>query len=55
MPKVISIEFQSKFIEITLQHGCSPVSFLYIFRTNFYKNIFGGMFLLEQFLIEMVR
>ena len=29
----ISIKLQSSFIEITLQHGCSPVKLLYIFRT----------------------
>ena len=34
---VISIKSQSNFIEITLLHGCSPVSLL-IFRTPFYKN-----------------
>ena len=35
---VISIKLQSKFIEITLQHGCSPVNLLHIFRTPFLKN-----------------
>ena len=35
---VISINFQSNFIEITLRHGCSPVNFLHIFRTPFPKN-----------------
>ena len=38
---VISI----KLLEITLWHGCSPVNFLHIFRTPFYKNIFGGLLL----------
>ena len=28
----------SKFIEITLQHECSPVNLLHIFRTHFPKN-----------------
>ena len=34
----ISIKLQSNFIEITLRHGCSPVNFLHIFRTYFYRN-----------------
>ena len=28
----------SNFIEIALQHGCSPVNLLHIFRTPFPKN-----------------
>ena len=32
MPK-----FQRNFIEITLQHGCCPVSLLHIFRIPFPK------------------
>ena len=36
---VISIKLQSKFIEITLRCGCSPVNLLHIFRTPFPKNI----------------
>ena len=39
---VISIKFQSKFIGITLQHWCSPVNLLHIFRTTFPKNTSGG-------------
>ena len=35
---VISIKLQSNFIEIALQHGCSPVNLLHIFRTSFPKN-----------------
>ena len=35
---VISIKLQSNFIEITLQHGCSPVYLLHIFRILFPKN-----------------
>ena len=37
---VISINFQSNFIEITLRYGCSPVKLLHIFRTPFLKNTF---------------
>ena len=33
------------FIEITLQHGCSSVNLLNIFRTPFYKNTSGGLLL----------
>ena len=32
---VISIKFQSSFIEITLWQGCSPVNLLYIFKHLF--------------------
>ena len=31
------------FIEITLQHGCSPVKLLHIFRTPFIKNTSGWL------------
>lgn len=31
-------------IEIILQHGCSPVIMLHVFRTSFYK-ISGGLLL----------
>ena len=41
----ISIKLQSSFMEITLRHGCSPVSFLHIFRTPFLKNISGRLLL----------
>ena len=44
---VISIKLQSNFIEITLQHECSPVNLLLIFRTSFYKNASGGLLLTE--------
>ena len=33
MPVCDSIKLQSNFIEITLWHGCSPVTYLHIFRT----------------------
>ena len=42
---VISVKLQSNFIEITLQHGCSPVNLLYIFRTPFTKNTYGWLLL----------
>ena len=35
---VISINLLCNFIEITLQHRCSPVNLLHIFRTPFLKN-----------------
>ena len=31
-------QLKSRFIEITLWHGCSPVNLLHIFRTFFTKN-----------------
>ena len=33
-----SAKLQSNFIEITFQHGCSPVNLLHIFRIPFLKN-----------------
>ena len=38
----ISIKLLCNFIEITPRHGCSPGNLLHIFRTPFYKNIYGG-------------
>ena len=35
----------NKFIEIALQHGCSPVNFQHIFRTPTYNNTSGGLLL----------
>ena len=35
---VILIKLLCNFIEITLQHGCSPINLLHIFRTPFLKN-----------------
>ena len=43
--KVISIKLQSNFIEITLQHGCSPVILLHNFRTPFSQNTSGWLLL----------
>ena len=37
----ISIKLQSIFIQFTVQHGCSPVNLLHIFRT-FCPSISGG-------------
>ena len=41
-------KLQSNFIEITLQHGCSPVNLLHIFLTSFPKNSSGGLLLKVQ-------
>ena len=38
MPKCDLNQFISKFIEIPLQHGCSPANSLHIFRTPFQQN-----------------
>ena len=38
---VILIKLLCNFIEITLQHGCSPINLLHIFRTPFLKNTSG--------------
>ena len=40
---VISIKLHCNFIQITFQHGYSPVNLLHIFRTPFYKNISRGL------------
>ena len=42
---VILIRLLCKFIEISLWHGSSPVNLLYIFRTPFVENTFGGLLL----------
>ena len=42
MPKY---DLQSNFIEITLQHGCSPVNLLHIFRILLPKSTSGGLLL----------
>ena len=41
----ISINLQSNFIETKLWHWCSPVNLLYIFKTTFNKNTYGGLLL----------
>ena len=43
--EMILIKLQSDFIENTLQHGCSPVDLLRIFRTPLPKNTSGGLLL----------
>ena len=43
---VISIKLQNNFIEITFQHGCSPVNLLHISRTPFPRNTTGWLLLL---------
>ena len=35
-------------IEIKLQHECSPVNLLYIFKTPFYKNTYEELLLSNQ-------
>ena len=51
---VNSIKMQSNFIEITLQHGCSPVNFLHIFRTLFTKNTSAEL-LLDRYSNTILR
>ena len=43
--KWISIKLQSNFIEITLQHKCSPSNLLHLFRTRFLENTSGQLLL----------
>ena len=43
---------QSKFIEIALRHGCSPVHLLHIFRTPFSRNISGWLLLRRETLVS---
>ena len=47
----ISIKLLCNFIEITLRHGCSPVTLLHIFRTAFHKNTSGRLLLNVPFLV----
>ena len=46
---------QSNFIEITLRHGCSPVSLLHIFRTSFFKNTSGWLLLKDTKKIHCIK
>ena len=41
-----TIKLHNNFIEITLQHGCSPVDLHHIFRTPFPKNTSEVLFLM---------
>ena len=45
MPKCDFNKVARNFVEIALQHKCSPVNFLHIFRTSFYNDVSGGLFL----------
>ena len=42
---MISKKLLWNFIEVALRHGCSPVIFLHIFITPFYKNTSEGLLL----------
>ena len=42
---VTSIKVICNIIEVTLQHGCSPVNLLHIFRVPFYKKTYGRQLL----------
>ena len=42
-----SVICNCNFIEIALQHGCSPVDLLHIFRTLFLKNTSGRLLLIR--------
>ena len=46
---LISIKLLCNFIENALRHGCSPVSFLHIFRAPFHKNTSGGLHLYTNY------
>ena len=46
---MISIKLFCNFIEITLRHGCSPVSLLHFFRMPFLKNTSGWLLLVYVF------
>ena len=42
---VTSIKLLSNFIEVAIQHECSPVNLLLIFKTTFLKNTSGWLLL----------
>ena len=46
----ISIKLLCNFIEIAIQHSCSPVHLLHIFRTHFPNNISGWLLLSIHYL-----
>ena len=49
---MISIKLQSNFVEIALQHGCSPVNLLHIFRTLFSKDTSERLLLNTAFRVD---
>ena len=51
---VISIKLLCKFVEIALQHGCSLVNLLHIFRTSFLKITSGGLLLFLPVLSQLL-
>ena len=51
----ISIKLLCNFIEITLQHECSPVNLLYIFRKPFPRNTSGWLLKLLLFEIYVFK
>ena len=57
MPKCDFNKVASNFTEIALQHWCSPVNLLHIFRTPFpfLKNTSEWLLLLQQILIEHLK
>ena len=42
---ILCVKMLCNFIEITLWHGCSPTTLLYVFRTPFPKNTSGRLLL----------
>ena len=49
MPKCDFSKVVKQLYEISLRHGCSPVSLLHVFRTPFPKNTSGWLLLdMEQ-------
>ena len=49
---VISIKLLCNFIDFALQHGCSFVNLLHIFRTPFPRNFSGWLLLLRIFKVQ---
>ena len=47
---MISIKLQSNFTEIRLQHGCSSVNLLYVFRTLLLRKPLVGCFCYMQYM-----